>query len=215
VSPESSPPSSSRPSEDAGILKHQIENLERDVQTLKTESQSWLRTWGVYLGIMASLFAVPRAAKELVDSYYQHPKFSVVAPVPLTLFYEAGRHKLTCNFPVVASNYGNRGGVILSATAHLEPPSIDAAAADITFVDEARQPIQIPFPVPVGVLKSVTGTALFKGNNLLQPGKHRLNVTLVGEDKKLLPLSFCFDVNPDLVEGISQEPLRLLNTPCE
>src|SRR4029077_1521176 len=55
---------SERAFEEIGALKHQMESLKRDVESLKTESRSWIRTWGVYLGILASVFAVPRAAKE-------------------------------------------------------------------------------------------------------------------------------------------------------
>jgi hypothetical protein len=60
--------SSERAFQEIGALKHQMENLKRDVEGLKIESRSWIRTWGVYLGILASVFAVPRAAKEAFDS---------------------------------------------------------------------------------------------------------------------------------------------------
>ena len=42
---------SERAFEDIGALKHQMESLKRDVESLKTESRSWIRTWGVYLGV--------------------------------------------------------------------------------------------------------------------------------------------------------------------
>jgi len=207
-----------RSSEEIDALKLQVETLKQDVQNLKTESKSWIKTWGVYLGILASIFAVPRAAKEAFDSFYQHPKFSVVSPVPLSLFYDAQHQMVTFSFPVLASNYGNQGGVILDATAHLEPPSVDATGAHFKFVDETKQPIDIPFPVPVGVSKSVVGSVMFAGSGLMAPGRHRLAVNLIGGDHHtlpMMPLQFCFDVNEDLVTAISEETLRLINTPCE
>ena len=204
--------------EDIGALKHQVESLKRDVEGLKTASKSWIRTWGVYLGILASFLAVPRAAKEAFDSFYQHPQFSVLTPVPLTLFYDAQHQKITFTFPVLASNYGNRGGVIVGATAHFEPPSMDATDPQFKFVDETKHSVDIPFPVPVGVSKSVIGSVAFAGSGLIVPGAHRLDVTLIGDDRKplpMMPMKFCFDINQELIAVISQEPQRLLNTPCD
>jgi hypothetical protein len=204
--------------EEIGALKHQIDVLKKDVESLKTESRSWIRTWGVYLGILASFFAVPRAAKEAFDSFYQHPKFSVLTPVPLTLFYDAQHQKVTFSFPVLASNYGNRGGVIVGATAHFEPPPMDARDPQFKFVDETRHAVDIPFPVPVGVSKSVVGSVAFTGSGLMTAGRHRLDVTLIGDDRKplpMMPMRFCFDLTDELIATISQESQRLLNTPCE
>ncbi|HZE26832.1 MAG TPA: hypothetical protein VE083_05570 [Terriglobales bacterium] len=209
---------SERAFEEIGALKHQVESLKRDVENLKTESRSWIRTWGVYLGILASVFAVPRAAKEAFDSFYQHPKFSVLTPVPLTLFYDTPHQKLTFSFPVLASNYGNRGGVIVGATAHFEPPPMNASDPQFKFVDDTRHAVDIPFPVPVGVSKSVVGSVAFTGSGLILPGRHRLNVTLIGDDQKplpMMPMQFCFEINDELTAVISQEPQRLLNTPCD
>lgn len=199
-------------------LKQQMESMKQEVQGLKTESKSWIRTWGVYLGILASVFAVPKGAKEAYDSFVLRPKFSVVEPVPLTLFYDAQRKTVVFSFQVLASNYGNRGGVIIAATAHLEPPSVDATAPHFKFVDESRQPIDIPFPIPVGVLKSVVGSAVFTGNGLMMPGKHRLDVTLIGDDHQPLPgmpMRFCFELSDELVAVISQESQRFINPVCE
>jgi hypothetical protein len=209
---------SDRAFEEIGALKHQLDNLKRDVESLKTESRSWIRTWGVYLGILASVFAVPRAAKEAYDSFFQHPKFSILTPVPLTLFYDNPHQKLTFSFPLLASNYGNRGGVIVGATAHFEPPAMDASDPQFKFVDETRHAVDIPFPVPVGVSKSVVGSVSFTGSGLIVPGRHRLDVTLIGDDRKplpMMPMQFCFDITDDLIAVISQESQRLLNTPCD
>jgi hypothetical protein len=209
--------SAERTVEEVGLLKRQVESLNQDIQNLKTENKSWIRKWGVYLGILASIFAVPRAAKEAVDSFYQHPKFSIVAPVPLTLFYDTQHQMLTFSFPVLASNYGNQNGIILSAEAHFEPPSVDATASHFKFIDETKQPIDIPFPIPVGVSKSVVGSVVFTGSGLMVQGRHRLDVTLIGGDHNplpMMPLQFCFDVSDDLVTVVSEESHRLLNTPC-
>jgi hypothetical protein len=78
--------------------------------------------------------------------------------------------------------------------------------------------VDIPFPVPVGVSKSVVGSVAFTGSGLMAPGKHRLEVTLIGDDHKPLPsmpMKFCFDLSDDLIAAISEGPQRLLNTPCD
>jgi len=138
--------------------------------------------------------------------------------VPLTLFYDAQHQKVTFSFPVLASNYGNRGGVIVGATAHFEPPPMDARDPQFKFVDETRHAVDIPFPVPVGVSKSVVGSVAFTGSGLMTAGRHRLDVTLIGDDRKplpMMPMRFCFDLTDELIATISQESQRLLNTPCE
>ena len=119
---------------------------------------------------------------------------------------------------MLASNYGNRGGVIVGAAAHLEPPSVDATESHFKFVDETKHAVDIPFPVPVGVSKSVVGSVAFTGSSLMVPGRHRLDVTLIGDDRRplpMMPMQFCFDINDELIAVISEESQRLLNTPCD
>jgi hypothetical protein len=85
-------------------------------------------------------------------------------------------------------------------------------------VDDTKHAVDIPFPVPVGVSKSVIGSVAFTGSGLMVPGRHRLEVTLIGDDRKplpMMPMQFCFDIDEGLIAVISQEPQRLLNTPCE
>ena len=54
--------------EDVGGLKQQIKNLELDTASLKAENKGWMKKWGVYLGALASAVAVPKAAKETLDT---------------------------------------------------------------------------------------------------------------------------------------------------
>jgi hypothetical protein len=54
--------------EDVVGLKQQIKNLELDTASLKTENKGWIKKWGVYLGVLASNVAVPKAAKETLDT---------------------------------------------------------------------------------------------------------------------------------------------------
>jgi len=95
---------------------------------------------------------------------------------------------------------------------------MDATYPEFKFIDETKHAVDIPFPVPVGVSKSVVGSVSFTGSSLIAPGPHRLYVTLIGDDQKplpMMPLQFCFDITDDLVAVISQESQRLLNTPCD
>ena len=55
--------------EDVGGLKQQIKNLEVDTASLKAENKRWIKKWGVYLGVLASAVAVPKAAKETLDTW--------------------------------------------------------------------------------------------------------------------------------------------------
>ena len=50
--------------EDVGGPKQQIKNLELDNASLKAENKGWIKKSGIYLGLLASAVAVPKAAKE-------------------------------------------------------------------------------------------------------------------------------------------------------
>jgi hypothetical protein len=95
---------------------------------------------------------------------------------------------------------------------------MDATDPQFKFTDDTRHTVDIPFPVPVGVSKSVVGSVAFTGSGLMTPGRHRLDVVLIGDDRKplpMMPVQFCFDISEDILAAISQESQRLLNTPCE
>jgi hypothetical protein len=55
--------------EEVGGLKQQTKNLEVDTASLNAENKGWIKKWGVYLGVLASPVAVPKAAKETLDNW--------------------------------------------------------------------------------------------------------------------------------------------------
>jgi len=219
MSADSSQSGTERAFEEIGALKHQMEGLSRDLESLKVESKKGIRTWGVYLGIIATMLAVPRAAKDVFDAFYKHSDFSVLTTeVPLTLYYDDPHQTLSFTFPVIATNNGNLDGIIVGATAHFEPPLMDATEAHFRFVDETNKQVAFPFTIATGVSKSLTGSVDFTGPGLTVPGRHIFEVSLIGDDRKPLstmPIRFCVDVSKELVVLISGASQRILGAQCQ
>ena len=55
--------------EDVGGLKQQIKNLELHTASLKAANKGRMKKCGVFLGVLASAVAVPKAAKETLDTW--------------------------------------------------------------------------------------------------------------------------------------------------
>ena len=207
--------------EDIGGLKERIKDLESAVETAKTENKGWIKKWGVYLGVLASVVAVPKAAKEALDSWYQRPNVKIEKPASVTLTLQEGG--LIFSFPVDTSNYGNRGGSIFGGRAHLEdksqpPRRMDAARDRFKLVDENKTPGNMPFPVPAGLAKPLTGFVNFSGNAVSVPGWYTLEVTLEDENGKPLPktpMRFCFFVTPSQIENLSSMAIEQDYPNCE
>lgn len=217
-------PDNARTFEDIGALDQRVEALKQEVNLLKEDGRSWVKKWGAYLGILASIVAVPRAAVEAWNSIYQHPKFTVNQPVPLTIFYDGPSRAVTFSFPLYTSNYGTRAGDIKQATAHLHLSSTEATPqdfytteADFQFADENNHAVPFPFQVPISTSRSLTSSVGFRVG-VLTAGSHRLEVTLKGgpnDPLPTMPLKFCFELTKDLVNELSQEPRRWLSTDCD
>ena len=204
-------------------LKQRVESLEREVETSKNENKGWIKKWGVYFGLVASLVAVPKAAKEALDSWYQRPNVKIQPAVSLTLTLDSFRNALVFSFPVNASNYGNRIGSIFGGRAHLTAKarplhSIDAARTSFKLADENKVPGPTPFPVPAGLAKTLTGFVEFGENAVGIPDWYMLEVSLVGEDGKPLPttpMRFCFNVTSSQIENLSRFPIEHVYPDCE
>ena len=215
-------PDDARAFKDIGALEQRVEALKQEVSLLKEDGKSWVKKWGAYLGILASIVAVPRAAVEAWNSIYQHPKFTVNQPVPLTIFYDAPKRVVTFSFPLYTSNYGTRAGDIRRATAHLSskvatPQDLYTNESDFQFADDNNHPVPFPFQVPISTSKSLISSVEFRGR-VLTTGAHRLEVTLKGgpsDPLPTMPMRFCFELTKDLIDELSQEPRRWLSTDCD
>ena len=70
-------------------IEDQLVELRSDLDRLKTESRSWVKTWGVYLGMLGALVALPKGILDLATQLWQRPNTSV-AIKELTIYHDPG-----------------------------------------------------------------------------------------------------------------------------
>jgi len=201
--------------EDMGTLKQQLTSLQLEVDAVKKEGSSWIKKWGVYLGVLASAVAIPTATKHAIDSWYEHASLKIQEPDNLTLTLDTERDVVVFSFPVTASNVGSGEGYVTGGSAHLEPTGQvmagvsprDVAGEGIRFVDESKSIQDRPVYVSAhGTPRMLTAYLDFGKNGVTAAGWYRLSVTLNNEKGRALssnPVAFCFNVTPSQIENLS------------
>lgn len=199
--------------EDMGSLKQQVKSLQFDVETTKKENSGWIKKWGLYLGVLASIVAIPPAAKHAIDSWYEHATLKIQEPDDLTLTLDAERNVVLFSFPVTASNVGTGEGFVTGGGARLEPMapssalvSKDVAGDSIKFYDESKAVQDRPVYVSAhGTPRLLTAYLDFGKNGMTAPGWYRLRVSLNNEKGQPLsanPVAFCFNVTPSQIKNL-------------
>jgi hypothetical protein len=105
--------------EEIGSLKQQLQSVKQEVAASKNEKQGWVNKWGAYLGIVASVFAVPIGLKQVVNDWYQRASVNIQSQPTLTIKRDLTRNMLVFEFFIHASNHGNKEGQVLAGFAHL------------------------------------------------------------------------------------------------
>jgi hypothetical protein len=212
--------------EDMGSLKQQVKSLELELETAKKENTGWVKKWGLYLGVLASMVAIPTATKHALDSWYQHASLKIQEPDNLTLTLDPGRNVVVFSFPVTASNDGTGAGYVIGGNAHLEsmPPStpiapMDVAGDNVKLFDESKSPQGRPVYVAVGGSpRLLTAYLDFGPNGMSVPGWYQLRVTLNNEHSEPLlrkPIAFCFNVTPGQIEHLRLRPIEQTYSSCQ
>jgi hypothetical protein len=199
--------------EDLGGLKEQVKTLQLEVEAAKKESSGWIKKWGGYLGLLASIVAIPTATKHAIDSWYEYPSLKIQEPDNLTLTLDTERSVIVFSFPVTASNLGTGEGYVTGGAAHLEPipPSAvnsrDLAGEGIKFTDESKSVQDRPVYVSAhGTPRLLTAYLDFGRNGITTPGWYRLSVTLNNEKARPVsnyPVAFCFNVTPSQIKNLA------------
>jgi hypothetical protein len=200
--------------EDVGSLKQQVKTLQSEFEAAKKENSGWIKKWGLYLGVLASIVAIPTAAKKAMDSWYEYASLKIQEPDNLTLTLDSERSVVVFSFPVTASNIGTGEGYVTGGGAHLEPTvpvstgvsPKDVAGESIKFYDESKSIQDRPVYVSAhGTPRLLTAYLDFGKNGITAPGWYRLSVTLNNEKGRALldnPVTFCFHVTPSQIENL-------------
>jgi len=214
--------------EEIGSLKQQLQSVKQEVDASKIENKGWVNRWGAYLGIVASVFAVPIGLRQVVDAWYQHANVNIQSQPLLTI-----RRDLTHNTPVFeffihASNHGNKDGQVVAGSAHLWPvpkPSgrdLRIAQDHFSLADEGAPEVRLSLVVvPKETPKSIRTSVDFGNNVTLPPGSYQLEITLNDEDGKAVPkvdlngktiegpLRFCFPIDAMQINDLQKRPIVL------
>lgn len=177
-------------------VEDQLVKLRRDLDHLKTESKSWVKTWGVYLGILGALIAVPKGALDLVTQLWQHPDTSV-AIQQITIYHIPGLPTPEIvKFPLVVTNLGNLDDVLLNNGASLTVAgqSVELSEADFGLFDNGKK-VDTSLLVPKNALRAYEVSMTFNPKTrevAATPGLHKLEVRFLGVKHQSYLASFCF-----------------------
>jgi hypothetical protein len=191
--------------EEAPSVEDQLAKLRNDVDHLKTESKSWVKTWGVYLGILGALIAVPKGALDLVTQIWQRPDTSV-AIQEITIYHDPGLSSEILKFPLVVMNLGNRDDVLLNNGARLtvEGQSVELSEADFGLFDNGKK-VEASLLVPKNALRAYDVSVTFNSKTrkvAALPGLHNLELRFLGVKHQPYLASFCFPLQASEVHDL-------------
>jgi hypothetical protein len=176
-------------------VEDELAKLKSDVDRLKTESRSWVKTWGVYLGMLGALIAVPKGALDLVTELWQRPDTSV-AIKEVTIYHDPGLTSEILQFPLVVMNLGNRDDVLLNngATLSVAGQSVDLSEADFGLFDNGNK-IKASLLAPKNATRAYDVSVTFNPKTrevAAMPGPHKLELRFLGVKDQSYLASFCF-----------------------
>jgi hypothetical protein len=176
-------------------VEDQLAALRSDVDHLKTESKSWIKTWGVYLGMLGALIAVPKGALDLVTQLWLRPDTSM-AIQQITIYHDPGLSSEILKLPLVVMNLGNRDDVLLNNGASLTVAgqSVELSEADFGLFDNGKK-LDSSLLVPKDALRAYEVSITFTPRTraaVAVPGLHRLELRFLGVKHQSYLASFCF-----------------------
>jgi hypothetical protein len=186
-------------------VEDQLANLKSDLDHLKTESKSWVKTWGVYLGMLGALIAVPKGALDLVTQLWQRPDTSV-AIQQITIYHDPGLSSEIVKFPLIVMNLGNRDDVLLNNGASLmvAGQSVELSEADFGLFYNGKK-VDTSLLVPKDALRAYDVSITFNPKTremAATPGPHKLELRFLGVKHQSYLASFCFPLQASDVHDL-------------
>jgi hypothetical protein len=186
-------------------VEDQLARLRSDVDLLKTESKSWVKTWGVYLGMLGALIAVPKGALDLVTQLWQRPVTSV-AIREITIYHDPGLSSEIVKFPLIVMNLGNRDDLLLNNGASLTVAgqSVELSEADFGLFENGKK-VDTSLLVPKDALRAYDVSITFNPKTremAATPGLHKLELRFLGVNHQSYLASFCFPLQASDVHDL-------------
>ena len=188
----------------APSIEDRLTRLRKDFDRLNLESKNWVKTWGVYLGILGALIAVPKGALDLVTQLWLRPDTSVMVKTA-RLTHVPKLESEILEFPLVVMNLGNRDDALLARSAKLTGPGEVLELSDNDFgLFENGTKIEVPLLVTKATLRAYDVSVTFnsKARQLAAtPGVHKLELSFSGVNQSYSSI-FCFTLNKGDVEDL-------------
>jgi hypothetical protein len=186
-------------------LEAQFAKLRSDLAHMTRESKSWVKTWGVYLGILGALIAVPKGAFELVTELW-HRADTSVAIREVTIYHAPGLSSEIVTVPLVVMNLGNRDDVLFNNGASLtvEGQSVELSGDDFGLFDDGKK-VDTSLLIPKDTLRPYAMSVTFNPKTrklAATPGLHRLELRFLGVKHQSYSASFCFPLQSSDVHDL-------------
>ena len=193
----------------------QLATLRTDLDHLKTESKSWVKTWGIYLGMLGALISVPKGALDLVTQLWHRPDTSVTIK-NIAMTHVPGLSSEILEFPLVVMNLGNRDDAFLNRGATLTGggKSVELSADDFGLYDNGQK-IETPLLVPKDALRAYVVSVTFNPNALAvaaTPGLHTLELRFRGVNESY-SATVCFSLQQSDVDVLFKSDQIQSRTP--
>ncbi len=189
---------------EAPPVEDRLALLRRDFDRLNAESKNWVKTWGVYLGILGALIAVPKGVLDLVTQLWLRPETSVMVKTGKITHVPKLESEIL-EFPLIVMNMGNRDDALLGRSAKLTGPGEAVNLSDDDFgLFENGTKIEVPLLVTKATLRAYDVSVTFnsKARQLAAtPGVHKLELSFPGVSQSYSS-AFCFTLNKDDVEEL-------------
>ncbi len=190
-------------------VEEQLARLKSDVDHLKAESKSWVKTWGVYLGMLGALVALPKGILDLTTQLFQRPNTSL-AIRGLTIYHNPGLSSEIVKFSLLAMNAGNRDDVLLSDGAKLKvaKQEVELPESDFGLYDNGNK-LGKSLRIPKDETRAYDVSITFNSKTrelVTTPGPHKLELQFSGVKNGPYLASFCFPLDSseihDLFESV-------------
>jgi hypothetical protein len=191
---------------DARSVEDQLAKLRSDVDHLKTESKSWVKTWGVYLGMLGALIAISKGAVDLVTQLRLSPDTSVDIR-NIKIEHLPGEASEIVTIDVYVANKGNFDETLLNsgATLTVEGQSVQPSEEEYGLYDDQRKKVGRSLYVPKTSGKLYEAAITFNPKTrkvAATPGLHTLELRFEGDKNRPYSVKYCFELQSSDIQEL-------------
>ncbi len=189
-------------------VEDQLAEFRLDLDTLKTSNKSWVKTWGVYLGMLGALIAVPKGVLDLATQLWQRPNTSVEIQ-EISMYHIPGMAPAeSVKLQLVIRNEGNLDDVLLANGVSLTVGGQLVQLSDKDFgLFEDGKAVDASLVVPRNASRGYELQITFNPRErelAATPGPHKVELRFLGDRQNAYSASVCFPLQPSDVHDMFQ-----------